>query len=61
MDVTFVEHAEHHVHREQRCQNQERLIFQTLLENFCGALIGAGNRGWHANARHGVADFLDRR
>ena len=49
MDVAFIEHAQHDVHREQRRQNQPRHIGERRLERLRGALKAAVNVGGHAN------------
>ena len=57
VDVTFVENAQHDVHRDQRRQNQDRFVGQRRLERGGRALKGRLNTERHTDI---LLDFVNR-
>src|SRR6185312_16384095 len=59
MDVAFIENAQHDVDRDQRGQNQVRLVLQRILKSFRRALERAADRGGYTDPVHGGLDRGD--
>src|SRR6267378_4300687 len=60
MNVTFVENAEHDVHRYERSQNQNRLVGERAQESRGRALEGGLNAWRHANFIFDFVNGVDR-
>ena len=59
MNEAFIQHAEHDVDRDQRSQNQQRLIGQRILEGGRGPLEIRLQAGREVNVAGNLVDCLD--
>ena len=61
MDEAFVQHAENDVHRDDRRENQDRLVGQRRFERAGGSLEGRFDAGGHTQVPRHLLNLVDSR